>query len=394
MKKSLLLCALLAGFAGHAQTTIPGAHFDLPVTPDSVHSVSFVTGSTPIAMPAHGTNQNWDYRGLPAGSDIKDSYSAYDNNPNFPNADAMHSYDPSLGALTLEGSRAYYMKNTGGFYYQGFETEDHAYSIGAASGHPDDTLWTLNTFNYYGTNVPLIEYPVTAASEWSYNYDAYTDFEVTVTLFAINRDPGQHKQTVEQYDTVVGWGTLSMDVTGYDDVPALLVKETVVYTDSFFLNNQPAPPTLLAAFGLTQGQVTTYHQYHFMVYDAIEAKLRPTALTLFLNNNQTEVMGGTHDKQLFNPMSTDKFTGRIRVKLYPNPAVNSDVLNIELGNPADSKLNVELYHMGGVLVNSSTVEPGAIRHTIALKNNAAGFYIIRMTNAGGEVVYTDKILKQ
>ncbi|TVQ75878.1 MAG: hypothetical protein EA358_10760, partial [Flavobacteriales bacterium] len=221
----------VASMVGNAQSflTVNHDHFNLPISPDSASATLFTPGSTPIPLPTLGSGQTWDYSALSTGgTPIKTSLHPSDNNPNFPNASAFSIYNPFLGSLQIIGSKQYDLKNTNGWYYLGFETQTAAYAIGGMSGNPTDSLYMLYSFNNFGTDVPNIEYPVTENSSWSSSYTAFTDFELTVAAFMLNRAPGTIRQDVQRFDSVVGSGFLSIDPSNVMAYPCLLVKETIL----------------------------------------------------------------------------------------------------------------------------------------------------------------------
>ncbi|MCC5917303.1 MAG: T9SS type A sorting domain-containing protein [Cryomorphaceae bacterium] len=394
MKKILLFTTTVFSFSAFAQITVPHDHFDVPISPDTAFSVSFIPGSNPIPLPTHGAQQNWDYSDFSPQGTIFNSYLPYDNNPNFPNATGMNFYNPMLGSLQIMGSRSYVIKDNNGFYNNGFETMENSYGIGSMSGNPGDTLYMLNSFNNYGLNSSYIEYPIDENSSWSSTVIADTDFELTVAAFMLNRTPGIIRQYTTREDDVMGWGLLTVGTTSINQYPSLLVRETVTFVDSFFLGGQPAPEALLLAFGLNQGETVQTHRYYFVTYDPIAAKNRTTALSLNLNQNGTEVTSGSYHDAHYNTISIDKFAKKMQPKLYPNPVSEEGRFNVSFNQPLENNLTVEIISMGGAVVNATRLNAGASEYELNLNRSAAGYYTLRFVDDKGEVVYIDKVLKK
>lgn len=390
MKRSLLFCLGLSASAVFGQIAITENHYTIPISPDSSDYRSF-TPSSSMSAPQRGANVHWDYTGLPSGSQLKTSFFPSDNNPNFPNASAMYTYDPTLGSLSLVNSRGYYLKNSNGYFNLGLETSEEKYGLGPISGNNDDTLFTLNTFNYHDEDAPLLLYPLEYNDNFTSSIDNYTDFELTVGSFGLNRTPGSIKQTTTRNDSVVGWGTLSLPTQGYDSVPALLVFTEVTGIDSFFVGGQPASPILLGAFGLTQGSSFTSRNYYFIVYNQDEGSQRHFVLRLNLNTNN-EVSFGSYDARTYQELSLNQFKNKLGVSLYPNPVNQSQEITIEFGQLPNETLNVDVFHVSGINISSETIQAGTQKAIIPINAKSSGYYILRLSNQQGETVYTNKVL--
>ncbi len=393
MRKLYTLVFLSSG-ALFAQTTISDSHFDIAITPDSTHfNAISVPSSITIPSPQRGADLHWDFTNLPSGSSVKTSHFPDDNNPNFPNATSYREYNPSLGPLSIENSKEYYRKNNNGYYHLGFETQANAYGIGAISGSADDTLYALYSYNYNDTVTPILRYPLEFGDNFESSVVNNTEFELTVNALMLNRQEITLSQTRSTNDSVVGWGTLSMDVTGFDSVPALLMYNVTTIVDSFFMGNQPADPTLLGAFNLTQGSSVTLRRYYFIINDPNDVKNMHFALHTRVNT-MGEITYIEQDTRAYQGLSVSKYANELGIKLYPNPVLDNNNVTIEFGKLSNAPLQAEIVHMSGAIVARETIPANTKTVTLNINNGSAGYYIVKVRNDKGEHVYNGKVLKK
>jgi hypothetical protein len=395
MKNVLLFCSFSFSFGLAAQ--IPSSHFELPIFPDSATSMLFEDNVGALSLPAHGGSQVYDYTNIVDESSFGSYYEASDNNPNFPNADAMQTYSSFLSTLEITGNRAYYKKDQNALYYLGFETPVGSYEIGSVSMHPEDSIWFVGSHTYHGTNVPIIEYPITVApqnSSWAASYDEITDFEITVTMANIIQAPGQLKQSVQQHDTVVGYGILTLPSTA--NIPSngyftKLVRETVTTVDSFFLGGQPAPPALLAQFSLSQGEVNTIHRYKFFAHDPLQPKMRSTLMVLNLNSAANAVIGGSYDLDFYSSVSVQKFGEEFSPVISPNPAASRTALQFQ--RPLDQNIKLVVMDMHAKVVKEINGKRGSDEVTIEVDGLGSGMYLVYVYDEGGAFLASRKLIK-
>jgi hypothetical protein len=379
--KVLLLTSLATlSFVAHAQLVLPAGGYAINPAPDTLRGAS--GPGTGVQMPTEGANQVWDYSGITTGNPFNSTWEAPDNNPNFPNADAKRTYSPSLGPLTLVGSREYYQNDVDGVYNIGFESAANTYPIGALTGNATDELVIANTHNNYGKAYPIVEFPMNYMDAWYPQVTAQTNFNLTVAGFGLTAAPGQIVQYVSITDTVVGWGSLTIGANGMTNAPALLKKTISSQIDSVFLGGAPAPEPLLTGFGITQGSVTNFVEYRFFVYDG-QTRLLP-ALTLFLDANGNSVQTIRYDRATYSNVSVADFSLGIEVKLYPNPAVDN-FLTVELPQASNETLDIQILNMNGQVVANSKFEKGLERVTLDLQACAPGNYFVKITDRSGNL---------
>jgi len=89
--------------------------------------------------------------------------------------------------------------------------------------------------------------------------------------------------------------------------------------------------------------------------------------------------------------SVQELTGNepaVRVKLFPNPV--TDKLSVYLIGDNNRK-DLRIYDMSGKLIYTQQVND--MFTTLDLKKLAKGMYFVKITEAGGKVLYTEKIVK-
>jgi hypothetical protein len=257
---SLLVLPLMA------QVTIDQSNF--PRQADFTDSYNWVQ-TAGLAIPTEGTGQNWDYSGLVTTSSSAEIWFDASGDQDFPTALHYSNADLAFQSFGIRG-REYDAVDEDGWYVQGRLIYDTTHSITPISGGADDVLNFPDQTQVYEGRADIIAFPSSYSTSWESSYVEYTQFNLTVAGFGLNNVPGLQKRIISQKRTVVGEGTLIQpDAQGNPSGPidALLIKvEDRVLVDSFFLGGQLAPPTLLSAFGLTQGEVTELNdRYLFFV---------------------------------------------------------------------------------------------------------------------------------
>lgn len=91
-----------------------------------------------------------------------------------------------------------------------------------------------------------------------------------------------------------------------------------------------------------------------------------------------------------NIIRTNEVNSQSDIKIFPNPT--SGELKIEIIDPTIQKLNVEIYDMSGNLIFGRSYITNSISvETSELKN---GTYLIKLKNGNGELIKSEKFIKQ
>ena len=267
--------------------------------------------------------------------------------------------------------------NTNGIVYLGEHIDRQALPLAALTGDNADSLIFVTQDITYNMPEHDVKYPCTMGTKWTDDVTFSTNFILTVTSAGLNNTPGQRKTRRVTDFEVTGWGKMRVNdrngnPTGYMDVLAIDRIETV--SDSFFLGGAPAPPTLLAAFGLTQGQqITTYDRKYYRDGEyrgLLEIEYQDAAFT-----KPIEII--THNQRL-KPTSVDelKLQG---ISIYPNPVTNSSFTVRVKGT--QKELSYQLLNITGQQVAAGNVPANG---NISLQDNLpAGIYVIKLTDADG-----------
>ncbi|MFM2267758.1 MAG: hypothetical protein RL757_1199, partial [Bacteroidota bacterium] len=354
MKKSLfsIFCFLLSSSSLMAQITINRANFAISGSRDSA-AVKRLTqaGAT---LPTIGNNQTWDY------SAQKDS---------FPNV-SRYYYEPvaSFGAVpplfsdatyafnyltTFQffayPSRAYEKLDATGYAQLGYITQGGKFSLTQISGGATDSIYFSAGAQRYANPWISYKFPMTANSVWKSNYKDTSNFQLSIAAFGLNRTPGFRVAKYNYTDSIVGWGTLKLrNPSGGAPLnfAVLLQQSSGTQVDSFYLGGAPAPATLLAAFGLTQGQISVgagSYQFLGVGFNAAFLSVFPsnTGGVGSLVRAVIPSVGLTLDNKEIKDNT-------IVATLYPNPTTSGINLEFQKSNAAD--WNVMIYNEAGQII--------------------------------------------
>lgn len=247
-----------------AQITITQSTFPRPAGfMDSL----VVPVQTSDVLPTEGIGQVWDYSYWV--SDYNLVYTQIDAtlDPVFTEALNEESNDLIFAGMLITSDR-YEAVDSNGWYIYGRHIDSVTYPLGSISGGANDSLYFLDHNDIYSGRVDNIPFPLTYQTQRSQSRQERIPFKVTIAAFGLNKTPGFRRRIIDRELEVVGSGTLMMPTSGGSPsapFDVLLVKINRTLTDSFFLAGSPAPPTLLAALGLTQGSVFQDSAYNFYV---------------------------------------------------------------------------------------------------------------------------------
>ncbi|MEM1120368.1 MAG: T9SS type A sorting domain-containing protein, partial [Bacteroidota bacterium] len=171
---------------------------------------------------------------------------------------------------------------------------------------------------------------------------------------------------------------------------ALLLKRSLTRVDSFFINNEPAPPLLLSLFFQEQGQISQTATYTFWVKG-----LNRSALSMIVNETTGQVIATSMSRNVNNFISTStKFIDKpIAVSVFPNPT--SDYLQLSFEKESSQPWWFTLFNNLGQVVQqqSLTDASGNVTTTIELSGDLpSGHYFFLLENEEGLGVASQKIV--
>jgi hypothetical protein len=218
------------------------------------------------------------------------------------------------------------------------------------------------------------------------------NFNLTVTAAGLNKTPCKHIYTVFRNDTIVGWGkarvyTPSGPSVYYD----VLIDKINQYTvDSFLVNGAPAPPALLTAFGMTQGQQTAYNNRYSLYRSGNSAAM---VIYNYGTNLYTVPTAGFADTDNLTVTAvTEPGDGSYTTVLFPNPGIGN-VINIRITGVIPAIRAYQIVDMAGSVVQAGRAElqngDWQILLSPAIPN---GHYVISATSPDNQTVITEQFM--
>ncbi|GAB2940116.1 hypothetical protein GCM10027048_00450 [Hymenobacter coalescens] len=265
---TFLPLALLA-LPALAQSPVTLTQATFPASASTVERYQDASLPAGLGAPATGANQTWDYRGLvPSGSAYQLLNLPVPPSPPFAGAQWTRANSSTIGNVAYVGTTYFNLASTGRMAL-GRGITRQPFSLATRTGGANDSIVVNRQHVPYGGASGIVDFPLplTAGSRSQQNFRIGVTGTLTVAAASLTRAPFRLVQRFTYVDSVAGWGTLRIPVAGRpagsDALPALLVRSRTIRQDSVYLNGQPAPAALLAAFGLSQGRVTTFYLDHF-----------------------------------------------------------------------------------------------------------------------------------
>lgn len=270
MKQTFTLLALgLLALPALAQSPITLTQSTFPVSATSTEQYQ-PASTAGVSLPATGANQSWDYRTLtPSGSAYTDLNLSVPPNSGISGAQWTRARQAVFGNIAYVYTGYYALASTGRMAL-GRTVTRQAASIASRTGGANDSLVINRQTVLYGSGTSgVVDFPLplTSGGRSQTNFRFGVTGTLTAAAVGLNRAPVRIVQRYTFVDSVAGWGTVRIPVagrpTGSDPLPVLLIRSRTIRQDSVYLNGQPAPAALLAAFGVTQGAVTATYYDHF-----------------------------------------------------------------------------------------------------------------------------------
>lgn len=388
MKKTLLLFTFIAiTMSLSAQITLERSDYTR-VAGQDINGWEINTAS--VTLPTEGEAQTWDYSSM----ELTTPYS-------YARATASH---PDLPEVNLSATSTVLQLGLIPQTYTFYEVlDDDEYStvarlstLGSSSlevlsGNPNDTLTLTGEFNIYPEPLYFYQFPVNFGDSYTTNNVYVTETELTVEGFGIDHVPGNRTFYSTRTNSIVGYGTLILphpDGTGSISIEALLQKKENMAIDSTFLGGQPAPPELLAAFGLQQGTVTTSSDYTF-----IAKNLPRSAFEIEFNDGTVSRATMSDDVKDLMSSIYPVVENLLPVTVSPNPSTGVFQLDFEKRDAADWQLSV--FNSLGQLVEQQVLNAAVGSHSITISLPSyitSGLYHFTIENEKGQLVGTDKFL--
>ena len=376
--KQIFTLLMLVAITGSLTAQVTIDREDFPLQAGSIDTFYISNLDNPVDFPTLGADQVWDYSILEGIQEEIRVNTDVTGNTDYPGA--INSYPTTfLFQIFLINVIGYEAINDDFYFEVGHTQLESAYSITPFTAGPNDTLRFVNEQIQYEGQINRLEFPVAFQNQWTSSQKDYFPFELTVAGFGLNNAPGRQSREETQIRQVAGYGDLIIpDRDGNPSTPlqVLLLKVDVTRVDSTFLQGQPAPPSLMAAFGLEQGMVTerTFYVFYMPGYGNPAADI------------------GESGRFLHRPQAIDTMTGlndvfTLEGKAFPNPIAAGQDLNFQLETPFGDGL-CRITDLTGKTVFETSVSAGG-QHNFAVKmpvHLPTGLYMYQLETDGGELM--------
>lgn len=379
-----------------SQAPISLNYSDFPVAVGT-YTYNLIPGAN-VPAPASGTNQIWNYAALTSTDNQTLTY--WEEIDPFYTAEGIDiyvSFFKELSPALALGFKTFSELdlNEEGFAEEGIYVEEQSYPLGALTGNNSDNL----SFPLQGfiLNAPrqVMQFPMTAGSAWESTSRRAYNFTLKVTAFGLNNTPGQLVSTFVRKDSVVGWGKLRVYTPDGPSVPYdVLMNRTIQHSvDSFFLGGAPAPPALLNAFSVTQGQQSDVtHQYNFYRAENLNFLLRFNYENDNTFTTPENVLVNT-DNLSADPSSTgDLQVATYSTVLFPNPS-NGQRINLLIQGKTVAEASYTLTDVLGKTVQSGAAQPlsGNTLSFQVASELPAGTYILNVHDTAHHLIASEPI---
>lgn len=379
-----------------SQAPISLNYSDFPVAVGT-YTYNLIPGAN-VPAPTSGANQSWNYAALTSTDNQTLTY--WEEIDPFYTAEGIDiyvSFFKELSPALALGFKTFSELdlNEEGFAEEGIYVEEQSYPLGALTGNNSDNL----SFPLQGfiLNAPrqVMQFPMTVGSAWESTSRRAYNFTLKVTAFGLNNTPGQLVSTFVRKDSVVGWGKLRVYTPNGPSVPYdVLMGRTIQHSvDSFFLGGAPAPPALLNAFSVTQGQQSDVtHQYNFYRAENLNFLLRFNYESDNTFTTPENVLVNT-DNLSADPSSTgDLQVATYSTVLFPNPS-NGQRINLLIQGKTVAEASYTLTDVLGKTVQSGAAQPlsGNTLSFQVASELPAGTYILNVHDTAHQLIASEPI---
>lgn len=382
----LLLCLIFtfSCFTGFSQVTITADNYPRGTSfNDEVRYVPFPN----ISLPSEGDNQVWDYSDLPQGEPRSLIHYDATSDPDLPGMLNFFDYNFQFQGFFVP-SITFEAIDDQGWYEAGRETYEIAYPIGAITGGVNDTLRFVHSKSLFEGRIDFLHFPVSYQSQWEQSFTEYFNYELTVAGFGLNNIPGYFKRNHAQVREMVGQGQLIIpkeDGSPSNLMDVLLLKVVRTQQDSVFLGGAPAPPPLMAAFGLEQGTIRQDSFYTFY---------RPGFGAVALNINMD---GNLIFSAFYRPQAAELSTAtdelvKAQLSVYPNPVRAGEALYLDFPEGTKSS-SIVLYNAVGQRIHQEGIDDTS-RQVVEYQippNLPTGTYFYQLSGHNGGILHAGQL---
>jgi len=376
MKHLLLPIAalILSSLATQAQTAITLTQSNFPATATTTDRWNSAL-PTNVAAPGLGANQTWNYASLQGVAPDVRTYAAPAAGSAFPAATRTVNSSLTLGTINLVRVN-YQQLSATGLANLGQSNPTQRFSLQQVTGSNTDSLIVLAQST--PANYQVVSFPFTTGSHLRQTYRIGVIGRLKVPALLLNNTPMRLVQNIVRVDSVAGWGNVLLPTasSGTVSVRALLVRRKYVQRDSLYLNGQPAPAALVAAFNLQQGQQTVYYSDWFYRENSGQ-----TLLELYYANASYQAPNEIYystEASLLSSRSALTLTG---ISAYPNPAAAGSPVMLAAADGQRQTLTLTVRDLLGRSLATDTGITG--QPTNVLAGLPQGNYLLEIRTADG-----------
>ncbi len=378
-----IIAFILFSLQGGAQITIENYNYLTPATETTTLQTSI---NSNVKLPSTGPDQSWNYSNLtdtvfttaidympPASSLFSHATRYYIDSFNF---DAFYLY-----------IKQYQLNDTSSFSDYGYSVDSQYFDLTYYTGNKGDFLAFLSQ-NQFKHGEYYIKYPATANSAWSSSTGSALNFILNIPSYGYKNTPGKRVRNTTVKDSVVGWGNMIVPFSHDGSFVAsqscgvLMVRETVIASDSFYLNGQPANPILLKSLGLTNPTISP--TFYYLFYRAGNSV---PLITFYMDSSFKMVQYESYDvnhltENGIGPNDNPSFSASI----YPNP-VNTSTINLTFYNPGNDQRSINITNCLGQVMQTMPLNEtyGQVKVQVNLPptlTNGLYFYTISGSKGG------------
>lgn len=385
-KTTLFVFTLFCWYLGSAQITLT-AETNAP--PAGYSDTIYVTTSSSMLIPEPGMDMTWDYSNLDTASSFVVEIEDVTGNTLFP-----EGYVAFPGTISFQSfstnSVAYRYANAEGIFDVGYVVDQASFPLTALTGNPDDTFTFLA--DTITREEPLLnfQFPLTYPNTFSSTEIVERKIALTVASFGLTEAPVTAKRYVNVETEVTGYGQLIIpqrDMSPSPPIDVILTQSNTTLTDSFFLAGNPAPPALMAAFGVSQGQMGSRTSYEFFT-----AGLSAAVFDLAV------IGSGDMADAFFRPRAVDLTTSTrtltpAEFALSPNPVRRGQNFTLQSDQYLSQGYLKLLSTAGRVIQTFPLSGNGGSTYTLSLpKQLKPGLYFLQAFDQQGRIYQAERLI--
>jgi len=360
-------------------------------TPPAGYLDTLVFGSPEgLSAPAEGAAQLWDYSNILEDTALTLEVLDVRGNTYLPTARSSKEGTLSFQAFRTPSS-IYYAADEQGIYPVGRTVMESSFPLTSVTGNPNDVFEFIADTVAYEGRINEIQFPMTYQDSFGDTQIERTNISLTVAAFGLDDTPVEGRRYYTEMSSVVGYGQVIIPLADRSPslpIDVLLVRTDISAVDSFFVAGTLAPPELTAAFGVSQGIVSTDLVYQFFTPGLSEPVLR-------INYNDLRELSGTVYRPVAaNLVSSTRTFSPVRVITSPNPVRRGDVLRIQ----ADQELaahSLHLLNQQGQLVSIPNTQRLGDQYAITIPGQLPpGVYFLQAYDQENRRMQSQKIIIQ